>query len=65
MRHKLNVAEVNCDEHSALCKEHGVQGYPSLFFYPGGKDSGMHKTEYSGGRKFEQMRKFAEMAVSP
>ena len=65
MRHKLTMAEVNCDEHSGLCKEQGVQGYPSLFLYTGGKDSGMRKKEYAGGRKFEQMGKFAEMAISP
>lgn len=47
---KLNIAEVNCDEAT------GVEGYKAIW---AGKDSGMHKTEFSGGRKFEQLRKFA------
>ena len=65
LTHKLNIAEVNCDQHSDLCKSQGVKGYPSLFFYTGGSGDAMHKTEYSGGRKFEQLRRFAEMALEP
>ncbi|KAH8115753.1 thioredoxin-domain-containing protein [Phellopilus nigrolimitatus] len=45
LRHKLNIAEVNCDVHKDLCKTQGA--------------------EYTGGRKFEQLRRFAEMAVAP
>ena len=64
MRNRLTIAEVNCDEHSSLCKEQDVPGYPSLFFYTGGGNA-MHKTDYTGGRKVEQLRQFAEMAVAP
>ncbi|EPQ59737.1 thioredoxin-domain-containing protein [Gloeophyllum trabeum ATCC 11539] len=62
MADKLTVAEVNCEEHSALCKNQDVTGYPMLYFYPGG---GAAKTEYTGGRKLEALKAFAERAVSP
>lgn len=62
---KLTVAEVNCDVHTALCKSQGVEGYPSLFFYTGGNGKAVHKTDYTGGRKLEQMQKFAETAIAP
>ncbi|KAI5119626.1 hypothetical protein M0805_007890 [Coniferiporia weirii] len=65
LRHKLNIAEVNCDNHKDLCKSQGVLGYPSLFFYSSGSGSGTHKSEYTGGRKLEQLERFAGMAVAP
>jgi protein disulfide-isomerase len=65
MRNRLTIAEVNCEDYSSLCKAQDVPGYPSLFFYTGGGGKGLHKTDYAGGRKFEQLRQFAEMAISP
>ncbi|THH04930.1 hypothetical protein EW145_g5166 [Phellinidium pouzarii] len=65
LRHKLNIAEVNCDVHKDLCKSQSVQGYPSLFFYSGRGGTNIHKTEYTGGRKFEQLNRFAGMAIAP
>ena len=56
MQYKLNIAEVNCEAHSALCKSQGITGYPMLQYY-GGKGT---KTEYTGGRKLEQLLAFAE-----
>ncbi|TDL14658.1 thioredoxin-domain-containing protein [Rickenella mellea] len=61
MRHKLAIAEVNCDAQPALCKSQDVQGYPMLKFY----DAAGGVTEYTGGRKFEQLRKFADGTVKP
>ncbi|KDQ65138.1 hypothetical protein JAAARDRAFT_43901 [Jaapia argillacea MUCL 33604] len=61
MQNKLTIAEVNCDDHPALCKQEDIQGYPMLNFYtkPG------VKTEYTGGRKLDLMKAFAERAASP
>lgn len=62
MRNKLNIAEVDCEAHSALCKKEGITGYPMLFYY-GGKGAG--KTEYTGGRKIEQLQAFADKVSGP
>ncbi len=62
MRDKLNIAEVDCEAHSSICRSQGISGYPMLFYY-GGNGSG--KTEYSGGRKLEQLKAFAEKVSGP
>ena len=62
MKNKLNVAEVNCEAHSAICKKAGVTGYPMLTYF-GGKGSG--NTEYTGGRRLEQLQAFSEKVSGP
>ena len=61
MQHKLTIAEVNCDDHKALCKEQDVEGFPMLFLY----SAGGQKTEYTGSRKLEVMKSWADKAVKP
>jgi thioredoxin domain-containing protein 5 len=60
MQNKLNVVELNCDEHEAFCKTQQVKGFPTLTFYSNGAI-----TEYSGGRKLEQLKSFADKATRP
>ena len=61
MKNQLTIAEVNCDEHNSLCRAEDVQGYPMLFYYG---DDGV-KTEYTGGRKLEQLQTFVEKVLKP
>ena len=61
MRNQLTIAEVNCDDYNALCRAEDVQGYPMLFYYG---DDGV-KTEYTGGRKLEQLQTFVEKVLKP
>lgn len=65
MRDKLTIAEVDCDAHSSLCRSEGIEGFPVMQFYSGGSGPDGHKTEYTGGRKFDQLMRFAEMAIAP
>lgn len=30
MKGVINIAEVNCEAHSALCGKEGIEGYPSV-----------------------------------
>jgi thioredoxin domain-containing protein 5 len=60
MQNKLTIAEVNCDEHGALCKSHNIQGYPTLLYFPAEGQS----IEYNGGRKIDQLKLFAESATA-
>ncbi|PPQ86762.1 hypothetical protein CVT25_012407 [Psilocybe cyanescens] len=65
MKGRITVAEVNCDDHSALCKKEGIQGYPTLMWYAGGAEGGEGKGfEYNSGRKLDQLKAFAEKASS-
>ena len=61
MKNQLTIAEVNCDEHNALCRAEDVQGYPMLYYYG---DDGV-KTEYTGGRKLEQLQAFVVKVLKP
>ncbi|KAJ7885106.1 protein disulfide isomerase [Mycena olivaceomarginata] len=58
MQGKVTIAEVNCEDHEKLCKSQGVGGYPTLVYYPAGGE----KSEYTSGRKLEQLKAFAERA---
>ena len=57
MKGQVNIAEVNCEEHSSICKANNIQGYPSLIFFNG--DS---RSEYNGGRNLENLKAFASKA---
>ncbi|KAG9317018.1 hypothetical protein JVU11DRAFT_1200 [Chiua virens] len=60
MQHTLNIAEVDCEQHKALCTSQSVTGFPMMFYYANGV-----KTEYSGGRSYDQLVSFAEKASNP
>ena len=57
MQNKVTIAEVNCDDHSALCKSQDIKGYPTLVFFSNGG-----RSEYNGGRKLDQLKEFTEKA---
>ena len=60
MQNKLTIAEVNCDDNSALCKSQNIEGYPTLIYF----DSNGVKSEYNGGRKIDQLKVFVEKAAA-
>ena len=60
MQNKLAIAEVNCEDYNRFCKQQGVEGFPQLFLYSGGK-----KLEYTGARAIEPLEKYAMKAATP
>ncbi|EIN04376.1 thioredoxin-like protein [Punctularia strigosozonata HHB-11173 SS5] len=60
MKHRMAIAEVDCEAEPKLCKQQGVTGYPMLYYYEGGE-----KTEYVGGRKIGPLQSWAEKAAAP
>lgn len=60
MKNKLTIAEVNCDDHTSLCKSQSIEGYPTLLYF----DKDGVKTEHNGGRKLEQLKVFSERAAA-
>ncbi|KAK9370808.1 thioredoxin-like protein [Lipomyces kononenkoae] len=59
MQGKLNIAEVNCDEESRLCKDARLRGYPSLMYFVG-----TERVEYDGLRGVGDLVAFANKALS-
>ncbi|KAJ6595666.1 protein disulfide isomerase [Mycena vulgaris] len=58
MQGKVTIAEVNCEDHEKFCKTQDVGGFPTLIYYP----PGAPKSEYTSGRKLEQLKSFVEKA---
>jgi len=46
------IAEVDCDQHNAVCGRFGVSGFPTLKFFPKGSTEA---EDYSGGRGAEDI----------
>jgi thioredoxin domain-containing protein 5 len=61
MQGKVTIAEMDCDAHEKFCKSQDVGGFPTLMYYP----PGGAKSEYTSGRKLEQLKSFAEKASAP
>jgi protein disulfide-isomerase len=59
MKGKLNIAEVNCEAESRLCKDIKLRGYPTIIFFKGGE-----RVEYDGLRGLGDLVSFAQKAVS-
>lgn len=61
MKNQMTIAEINCEDYGSLCRAQDVQGYPMLYYY----DADGAKTEYTGGRKLNQLDAFVEKLVAP
>lgn len=53
---KVSIANVDADEHKSLGKRFGIQGFPTLKWFDGKKDS--EPIDYQGGRDLESLSKF-------
>jgi protein disulfide-isomerase len=58
MKGTLNVGEVNCDVEKRLCKDAGVRGFPTMYFFKGGD-----RVEYDGLRGLGDLVSYAQKAV--
>eukprot|EP01008_Symbiontida_sp_HLA12_P002729 NODE_663_length_809_cov_247.784257_g655_i0.p1 GENE.NODE_663_length_809_cov_247.784257_g655_i0~~NODE_663_length_809_cov_247.784257_g655_i0.p1 ORF type:complete len:143 (-),score=41.30 NODE_663_length_809_cov_247.784257_g655_i0:248-676(-) len=52
------IADVDCTVETDLCSEKGVNGYPTIKYYPVGE--GKDGKDYSGGRGYDELKKFVE-----
>ena len=58
MQGKLNIGEVNCEEHRKICKENHVKYYPTIQL-----NRGPESLEYSGLRGVQDMITYASTAA--
>jgi thiol-disulfide isomerase/thioredoxin len=57
---KAKIVAVNGDEAKDTIKEHGVQGFPTLRYYPKGMGNAKQFDEYNGERTVEGMLQFLQ-----
>jgi len=53
-------AKVNCDAHRDACSKYGIQGYPTLKYFPQGSTT---PEDYKGGRSAEDLANFVNEKV--
>jgi protein disulfide-isomerase A6 len=46
---------LDCDDSNDVCKKYGVEGFPTIKFFKGGKP-----TDYNGARETEPLVEFAQ-----
>ncbi|KAL3690774.1 hypothetical protein R1sor_004425 [Riccia sorocarpa] len=49
------IGKVDCDDHKPLCSKYGVQGFPTLKWFPAGSQE---PKDYSGGRNVDALTEF-------
>ncbi|KAG0556187.1 hypothetical protein KC19_11G033200 [Ceratodon purpureus] len=54
------LAKVDATQHAELAQEHGVEGYPTLFFFVNGE-----KRSYGGGRTSEEIISWVKKRTGP
>jgi len=60
LKGKVRIAKVDATENGETGKRFGVQGYPSLKWFPGGTKSDSTVEEYNGGRDLDALLEYAE-----
>jgi len=53
------VADVDCTVEQDLCSDYDVKGYPTIKYWKSG-ESPEKGSDYSGGRSFDDLKKFVE-----
>ena len=57
------IGDADCTVETELCSDHGVKGYPTIKYFPAGEGAAGAK-DYSGGRDFDSLKKFAEETLA-
>jgi protein disulfide-isomerase A6 len=52
------VADVDCTVEQDLCSDYDVRGYPTIKYFTA--ESAEKGSDYSGGRSFDELKKFVE-----
>lgn len=57
------IGDVDCTVEKDVCSKYGVRGYPTIKYFSG--STGATGDDYSGGRDFNDLKKFADENLGP
>ena len=60
----VNIVVVDSDQQPQLIKEHGVQGFPTIRFYPGGLANKDNYENFDGERNVQGFKTFLERLMN-
>lgn len=55
----VNLGKVDCTVHQSTCQQFGIQGYPTIKFFPPQSKDRSQAQDYQGGREEAQITKYA------
>ena len=56
----VNLVIIDSDQQPQLIKEHGIQGFPSIRFYPNGLGNKSDYEDYNGERTAQSLKTFMQ-----
>ena len=56
----IKMVDINGDENKDAMKTHGIQGFPTMRYYPNGMSDTKNFDEYTGGRTSSEIQSFLE-----
>ena len=55
---KIDIVNIDCEEHPDIAKYHGVSGYPTIKYLPNGLSNNQGSVHYQGERNFNEFSRF-------
>ena len=55
---KINKVTVNCKDQEDVCKQNGIESYPTVRYYPNGMNDSDNYEKYEGERTIEALNNF-------
>lgn len=60
----INVKKINEGENKELAQQHGIQGYPTIRYYPNGMNDNKNFRDYEGPRTAQGLNSFVSGVVN-
>ena len=59
----VEIKDKNCEENGELCKQHGIESYPTIKYFPNGMKDKSNYISYTGERSLNAFKKFLDAQI--
>ena len=56
--HKVKILDINCEEDKDMAKKHGVDGFPTIKYFPNGINNSSSSIVYENARDLQSLKTF-------